>query len=226
MAMEIIKINYKNPSPEVIKKVAKALKKGRLVVVPTETVYGILADGLNVKTVERLLKLKKRDRDRGFDLTLYPVKRIFGYAKFNPLIPKILESFPDQPLSFALPRKECLPSFLSSEFKTVAFHFFFSKLDEELFKYIKTPLIGTSANISKLPAVHSAEKVVEYFRHTFGFSLEPDLILDAGELSARRRPSAIIELKGENIKIVREGDIPKKEMEERLEKIKRDFNLV
>ncbi len=57
--MQIIKINYKKPDPRIIKKVAKVIKKGGLVVVPTETVYAILGSGLNEKTVEKVLKLKK-----------------------------------------------------------------------------------------------------------------------------------------------------------------------
>jgi L-threonylcarbamoyladenylate synthase len=224
--MRIIKINYKKPNPAIIKKAAGIIKNGGIVVVPTQTVYGILGNGLNEKTVGKLLKLKKRNKDKGFDLTLYPLKRVFKYVESNPLVSKILEKFPEQPLSFALPRKERLPGFLNPGFKTVAFHFFFSKLDEELFKYINTPLIGTSANISRLPATHSVGKVAEYFRHTFGFSIEPDLMLDAGELSVRRRPSAIIELAGESFRVIREGDISRKTMEKKLEKIKREMSSV
>lgn len=204
--MQIIKINYKKPDPRIIRKAAKIIKKGGLVVVPTETVYAILGNGLNEKTVEKVLKLKKRGKDKGFDLTLYPIKRIFRYAKFNPLTQEILERFPEQPLSFAFPRKERLPGFLNPGFKTVAFHFFFSEIDRELFKYIDMPLIGTSANLSGLPDTHSIKEVAEHFKHTFGSFLEPDLILDGGKLSSRK-PSAIIELVEKDIKIIRPGDI-------------------
>jgi L-threonylcarbamoyladenylate synthase len=220
--MQIIKINYKNPDPGIIKKAARIIKKGGIVVVPTETVYGILGNGLNEKTVKKLLKLKKRNKDKGFDLTLYPLKRIFKYVESNPLVSKILEKFPEQPLSLALPRKEPLPSFLNPEFKTIAFHFFFSKIDEELFKYIDTPVIGTSANISELPDTSSIDEVADYFRHTFGSSLEPDLILDAGKLK-KRKPSAIIELAGENIKVIRSGDLSKGDLQKELEKIKNEI---
>lgn len=221
--MQIIKIDYKNPAPQVMKKAVRILKSGGLVVVPTETVYGILGNGLNEKTVEKLLKLKKRGRDKGFDLTLYPAEKIFKYVKQTPLVGEVLKKFSGQPLSLALPRKEPLPNFLNPGYKTVAFHFFFSKIDEELFKYINTPLIGTSANISKLPDVHSVEKVAEYFRHTFGSSFEPDLILDGGELLGRK-PSAIIELVGRDIKLIRRGDISRRIVEEEFKRIKGEMN--
>ncbi len=205
--MKIVKINYKKPDPDVMRKAAGIIRKGGIVVVPTETVYGILGSGVNEKTVKKLLKLKERDKDKGFDLTLYPLKRVFKYVEPNSLVFKILEKFPEQPLSFALPRKERLPGFLNPGFKTVAFHFFFSELDKELFKYINIPLIGTSANISELPDTHSIKEVAEYFRHTFGTFLEPDLILDAGKLAKKRKPSAIIELVKNDIRIIRPGDI-------------------
>jgi len=217
--MKIVKINYKNPDPVVIKKAAGIIKKGGIIVVPTETVYGILGNALNRATVKKLLKLKKRGEDKRFDLTLYPVEKIFKYVEFNPLIQKIIERFPEQPLSFGLPKKKFFPAFLSPGVKMNAFHFFFSELDKELFKYISTPLIGTSANISELPDTHSIKEVAEYFRHTFGSSLEPNLILDAGKLPPRK-PSAIIELVRKDIRVIRPGDISKEIIEKELKKRK------
>jgi len=221
--MRIFKIDYKNPDPRLIKKAARIIKAGGIVVVPTHTVYGILGDSLNKKVVQKILKLKKRGEDRRFDLTLYPVEKIFRYVEFNPLIPKIIEKFSEQPLSFGLPKKKLFPAYLSPGFKTIAFHFFFSKIDEELFKYIDTPVIGTSANISELPDTSSIDEVADYFRHTFGSSLEPDLILDAGKLK-KRKPSAIIELAGENIKVIRSGDLSKGDLQKELEEIKKYKN--
>lgn len=222
--MRVIKIDYRSPDGQVIRGAAKVIKKGGIVIVPTDTVYGIFADALNWQTVEKVLKFKKREEDKGFDLTLYPFKKIFEYVQFNPLIPKILRKIPDQPLSFALPRKKSLPEFLNPDYQTVAFHFFFSELDKKLFEYLDSPVIGTSANISELPEVHSVKEVTEYFRHTFGSAIEPDLILDAGKLQ-NRKPSAIIELNNQDIKVVREGDISKKLLEKELKEInKKSFN--
>jgi len=210
--MKIIKIDYKKPDWQIVRRAARIIKEGGIVVVPTETVYAIFADALNWPAVKKVLKMKRRDKDKGFDLTLYPIKKIFEYTESNPLVLKILKKFSDQPLSFALPRKKSLPEFLNPDYETVAFHFFFSELDKRLFKYLDTPIIGTSANISKLPDTHSVEKVTEYFKHTFGSPIQPDLILDAGELP-KRKTSAIIELNNQNIKVIREGEIPKKLLE-------------
>jgi L-threonylcarbamoyladenylate synthase len=221
--MQIFKLDFKNPDPRLIKKMVSVIKTGGIAVVPTDTVYGICCDALNEKTVKKLLKLKKRRKDKGFNLGLYPFGRIFKYAKFNPLIPEILEKFPKQPLSFALPKKRFLPDFLNPGLATVTFHFFFSKWEKDIFKYIDTPIIGTSANISELPDTNSIDEVANYFRHTFGSRLGPDLILDGGKLK-KRKASAIIELSENKIKVVREGDTSKKIIEKKLEKIKNKNN--
>jgi len=223
--MKLIKINFKNPSRQVARQAAKTIKEGGIVVMPTDTVYAIFADALNQKTVEKVLRLKKRRKDKGFDLTMYPVKKIFKYVESNDLVPEILKKISDQPLSFALPKKKTLPDFLNPDYKTSAFHFFFSELDKEVFKYLNTPLIGTSANISKLPDTKSIEEVIKYFKHTFDSVIQPDLILDAGELS-KKKPSAIIELINQEIKVIREGDMLKKELKKRILKVKKSYENI
>lgn len=63
MITEIIKINPENPEPDKIRYAAQAVKQGKLVVFPTETVYGIAAYAKNRKTMERLRKLKNRPKN-------------------------------------------------------------------------------------------------------------------------------------------------------------------
>jgi L-threonylcarbamoyladenylate synthase len=119
-------------------------------------------------------------------------------------------------MSFGLPRKKTLPPFLNPGFEVVSFHFFFSQLDKELFRFLDKPLIGTSANVSGQPDVSSAEKVMEYFSPTFGTSFEPELILDGGRL-AKKNPSAIIELSGSEVKVIRGGDYEPAELQKDME---------
>jgi L-threonylcarbamoyladenylate synthase len=222
--MEVIKINHKKPEPQVVKKAADIIKSGGLIIMPTETVYAIFGDALDREVLEKIFQLKQRNPVKRFDLTLYPHERIYDYVEYNLLIPKILAKFPKLPISFGLPRKPTLPPFLNSGFDIVSFHFFFSQLDKELFKYIDTPLIGTSANISGQPDVSSVEKVIRYFRPIFGTPLEPGLILDGGKL-AEKSPSAIIELTDEGIKVIRGGGINVEKLQKKLDKFVKEINV-
>lgn len=216
--MEIIKIDYEKPSPLVVRKTVKIIKSGGLVIVPTDTVYAIFGNSLDHKTLKKIYQLKQRSPKKRFLLGLYPFEKIYKYVEYNPLISKILKRFPDLKISFGLPRKQTLPSFLNPGFNLVTFRFFFNNLDKELFKHISVPLVGTSANISGRPNAFSVAEVVENFRPIFGTSLEPDLILDGGKLT-ENNPSTIIELLGNDIRIIREGNILAEKLQKELNKI-------
>lgn len=199
--METIKIDFNDPAAQAVKRMAEVIGQGGLVIAPTCTVYAIFADALNRKAVEKVLKLKRRSRAKGFILTLCPRKEIFKYVRPSPLIPGLLRKFPGENLSFVLPRKKALPGFLSPGSGTAAFHFFFSALDRKFFRLWRTPLIGTSANISNLPAADSCRRVLGQFRRA-GAGAMPDLVLDAGRLPPKK-PSALIELKGKEFRVLR-----------------------
>lgn len=219
--VEVIRINYKKPDPQVFKKAAQIIKSGGLVIVPSDTVYAIFGNSLNQKTLEKVFRLKRRNPVKRFLLGLYPLERIYKYVEYNPLIPKILKRFPNLPISFGLPRKKTLPPFLNSGFELVAFRFFFNQLDKELFKHIDMPLIGTSANISGQPNIFSAREVIERFRPTVGTPEEPELILDGGEFK-NTSPSIIIELPRRGTKVIRGGDIGINKLQRELDKIAKD----
>ena len=192
--MKIIKINYKNPDPEAIKKVADAIEKGKIAIVPGDAVYTIVADAFNVEAIKKVYQMKKRERGKAFNLGLYCLDDIAKYGKSNSLIKKITKRFPKEPFSFAVPRnKEMVPSFLNPGYKTLAFRVPFNKVTSTLSKFHRTPVIGTSANISELKNTYSVEELIEYFRSVFGYEIKPDIVLDTGKLPTRR-PSTVIEL--------------------------------
>jgi len=75
-----------------------------------------------------------------------------------------------------------------------------------LSKFHRTPVIGTSCNISDLGESYSVEELMDYFRGIFGSEFAPDIVLDAGKLP-RRKSSTVIEIIDKKFKIIREGDI-------------------
>lgn len=217
--MKIIKINYKNPELEVIKKVAEAIKKGKVAIVPGDAVYTIVADAFNKKAIQKVFELKKRERGKAFNLGLYCLEDIAKYGKFNPLIYKIQEKFPKMPFAFAVPRNnKVVPSFLNPGYKTLAFRVPFNKVTSTLSKFHRTPVIGTSCNVSELKDTYSVEELMDYFRGIFGSEIAPDIVLDAGKLP-KRKTSTVIEIIDRKIKIIREGDITRDLLEKEIKKL-------
>jgi len=217
--MKIIKINYKDPNPEAIKKVANAIKRGKAAIVPGDAVYTLVADAFNKEAIQKVFKIKKREKGKAFSLGLYCLDDIARYGKFNPLINKIAKKFPGEPFTFVVPRnKKTVPGFLNPNYKTLGFRVPFNKVTSTLSKFHRSPVIGTSANISELRNTYSIGEVMEYFREIFKGEVMPDIVLDAGKLP-ERRPSTIIEIVDRKIKIIREGEIKSSFLERKIKKL-------
>lgn len=222
--MKIVKIDYKKPDFQAIKKVADVINKGGVAIVPGDAVYTIVADAFNIKSVQKVYKMKRREKGKAFNLGLYCLDDIAKYGKFSPLIKKISKKFPQEPFSFAVPRNEkTVPSFLNVGYKTLAFRVPFNKVTSTLSKFHRTPVIGTSANISELKNTYSVEELMDYFRDIFGYEIKPDIVLDAGKLP-ERRPSTVIEIIDNKIKIIREGEIKTSFLQKEIVKLVNNFN--
>lgn len=217
--MKIIKVNYKNPDSEAIRKVAAAIKRGKTAIVPGDAVYTLVADAFNKDAIQKVFKIKKRDKGKAFNLGLYCFEDIAKYGKSSPLIAKIQKKFPKMPFAFAVPRNEkVVPSFLNPGYKTLGFRVPFNKVTSTLSKFHRAPVIGTSCNISELKDTYSVEELMDYFREIFGSEVEPDIVLDAGKLP-KRRTSTVIEIIDKKIKILREGDINRNLLEAEIKKL-------
>ena len=166
--MKIITINYHHPDPTVIRQVASFINKGEIAIVPGDAVYTIVGDAFRKDAIEKILKIKHRDRNKPFNLGLYCLDDISLYGSFNPLFKEISRRFPKEPFTFVVPRKENVPVFLNPGCKTLGFRIPFNQVTSCLSKFHRSPIIGTSANISELKNTYSAEEFIEYFRGIFG----------------------------------------------------------
>jgi len=220
--MKIVKIDYTNPDPAIIKKVAEAINKGKIAIVPGDAVYTIVADAFKPEAVKKIIKIKKREGGKPFNLGLYCIEDIAKYGQFNPLIKEITRKFPEEPFTFAVPRRKNVPSFLNAKYKTLGFRVPFNKVTSALSKFHRTPVIGTSANISELKNTYSIEGLMEYFKRVFLQDVEPDIILDAGKLPSRR-PSTVIELIDDKVNIIREGEIDPVILNREISKLKKNI---
>lgn len=221
--MKIIKIDYNNPDLEAIKKVADVINKGGIAIVPGDAVYTMVGDAFNLESIKKIQKAKRRDRNKAFNLGLYCLDDIAIYGKFNPLIKEITKRFPKEPFTFAVSRnKETVPDFLNSGYRTLGFRVPFNKVTSALSKFHRTPVIGTSANISELKNTYSVKELMEYFRGIFGDDIEPDIVLDAGKLPDRR-PSTVIEIVDNSVKLIREGEIKSDILDKEINKLVENY---
>jgi len=197
--MKIIKLDDKN----VIEKTVEVLQQGGLVVFPSDTVYGLLVDAYNEKAVKKLIAFKNRP----------PGKPISVFVDWNFLYDLVLVSEKQKellknilpgPFTVVLKSKGKVCPLLESEKKTLGVRIPDYQLVNSLVKKFKRPITATSANLSGKSPHYSIESLLKQLPESKKKLI--DLIVDAGKLP-RNKPSTVIDLVEENIKILRRGDI-------------------
>ena len=188
-----------------IKVVIKKIKAGKIIVFPTDTVYGIGCDPYNKKAVLRLYEIKKRERAKLFPVLGLSKTELEKIAEFNTLEEKIAEKFwPGQVTLILKVKDEKIQQSLCLD-KKIAVRVPNNQCVLSLLKECKL-LVGTSANISgTTPFTDPNECSKNLTRY--------DLLIDGGIIPSQSE-STIVEIVGDDIKILREGSVPEKEIRE------------
>jgi L-threonylcarbamoyladenylate synthase len=193
--MEIIQ--EKNES---VKKIVAVLKKGGVVVCPTDTVYGLLADATNKKAVKKIFKIKKRPKDRSLLVFIGNIKEAKNFAVIDKKQELILKkSWPGRK-TFILKAKKGLTD---SVYKgaTIGIRIPDHDFLNAVLAGIKRPLAQTSANISGENTPGSVKEIIIRFQKE---KHKPDLVICAENLKNKRsKPSVIIDLTCKKRKILR-----------------------
>jgi len=171
---------------------------------PTDTIYGLLADAINKKAVKKVFEIKKRPKDKAIPVFVKDIKMAKRLAKIDKEQECFLKKAWPGKLTMILKIKarSGLARELLGKDKTVGLRVPDYKLINELLKKINKPLTGTSANISGKKASTKIRNIIKQFT---GKKIQPDLIIDAGNLP-KSRASTIIKLTKDKIKILRKGD--------------------
>lgn len=189
----VIKINPENPDKKVIEKAAEIIENGGLVVFPTDTVYGILADARNEKAVGKIFEIKKRPKTKPLGIFVKNIEMAEKYAFISEKQKEFLSNNWPGKLTVILKSKNELAEGVETKDKTIGIRIPDYKLTGMLFEKIVFPLVQTSANISGREATTKIKEVLEQFGEENG----KFLIIDADDL-AENRPSKIIDLTAEN----------------------------
>ena len=186
-----------------IKVAIKKIKDGGIIVFPTDTVYGIGCDPYNKKTISRLYEIKKRKKTKPFPVLGVSKTELEKIAEFNTLEEKIAEKFwPGQVTLVLKVKDEKIRQSLCLD-KKIAVRVPNNQCVLSLLKECKL-LVGTSANISgTTPFTDPNECSRDLTRY--------DLLIDGGIIPSQSE-STIVEIVGDDIKILREGNVPEKEI--------------
>jgi len=190
-------------SRDVVEKAVEYLERGQVIVCPTDTVYGLLADAANDKAVEKVFEIKKRSKKKAIPIFVKDTKMAKKIAIMDKDMEEFLEELWPGKITVALKKKKnCgLPKILFGKRKTIGLRIPNHKLVREILKKINKPLTGTSANISGRASSTRIKEILEQFEEQ---EVKPDLILDAGNLP-KNFPSTVVDFSAKKPKIVRKG---------------------
>ena len=169
--MKQIKLNLNN-TEEISNNATKILKKGGVVVYPTDTLYGLGANALDENAVLKVYKIKKRDRNKPLPIIAKDLKMVKQIACIDSRVEKILNKIWSGPITVVLRKKDILPYVLTRNTETVAVRIPDNEFISALMNKVDFPITATSANISGEKNLLDPDKIISKFRSS---ELKPDL---------------------------------------------------
>jgi len=197
---EFIKIYPDNPNPKEIEKVVATLKRGGLVIYPTDTVYGLGCDMSNIKALERLAKLKGVKLEKAnFSFICQDLSNLSDYVKqIDNATFKILKRALPGAYTFILPGSKSLPNPFKKR-KTVGIRVPDNSIIQAILNTLGNPIVSTSIRDDDdiLEYTTDPELIKEKWDNTV------DLVIDGG--FGDNEASTVIDLSVDPPEIIREG---------------------
>lgn len=197
------------------------LKRGGVVGIPTDTLYGLAACVFNLGAVQRVFELKGRPANMPIPVLLADTSDLERCVKESPDAAfDLADKFWPGALTLVLKKSAAIPDIISAGGDTVAVRVPDHSVPRQLVNGLGAPITGTSANRSGEPGLTSAGAVRE------AFSEELELVIDAGEITGGVA-STVLDLSGGVPVLLRQGVVSAEEIEEILgEKLSRETGPV
>ncbi len=189
-----------------IQKAIEILKNGGIIIYPTDTCYGIGVDATNKEAIKKMINLKGRNFKKPISIIVKNFKMAQEICEFNLQAKKIFKKYLPGPLTLILKKKKNiyqLPNILTAGKQKIGIRMPKNKIALELIRKFNKPITTTSANISNQPECYSKQEILKQFKKNIK---KIDLILDIGKLP-KIKPSTIIEIINDKVKILRQGPI-------------------
>lgn len=197
-----IKIYEENPNPKSIEQIVDILRKGGLIIYPTDTIYGIGCDITNQKAIERVCAIRGIKKDKAnLSFICNDLTSISQYTKplDNATFRLLKRSLPG-PFTFIFNASGQVPKLLSSKKKTVGIRVPDNNISREIVRQLGNPIVSTS--------IHDEDEVIEY-------STDPELIyekygnivdavIDGGY--GKNIPSTVVDCTTGEFEVIRQGE--------------------
>jgi L-threonylcarbamoyladenylate synthase len=183
------------------------IKNGGLVAVPTETVYGLAADGMNEKAVAMIYEVKGRPETKPINLLVQSMEQAEKFCiDISPKAYLLAEKFWPGPLTMIFKKQSVVPDIVTAGGDTVGVRCPCHEKTLNLIRLTDCPLATPSANFSGMPSPKSADQVLGYFDGKI------PCLIDGGECAVGVE-STILDMTGPQVRILRRGGLEKAAIE-------------
>lgn len=195
----LVKIYPENPNQKEIDKVVKVLQDGGLVIYPTDTVYAIGCDALNVRAVEKICQMKGVNPQKSnLSIICYDLSNLSEYAKVNNAAFKLMKKHLPGPFTFILPTSSQLPKIYKNR-KEVGIRVPDNTIIRTLVKALGNPILTMS--------VHDEDELIEYSTDPEliyeKYENRVDIVIDGGY--GGTEASTVVDCTTDDFEIVRQG---------------------
>ena len=173
----LLSIHPEHPQTRHIARVVQCLRDGGVIAYPTDTTYGIGCSIFNKKGIERIYRLKQRERNKPFSFICSTLSEVSRYAKIGNSAFKILKRYLPGPYTFVLEATREVPDLLLARQKTVGIRIPDNRICLEIVRMLANPVITTSANLSGEEPVGDPDVI------DMSFGAQLDLVVDGGKLT-------------------------------------------
>jgi L-threonylcarbamoyladenylate synthase len=207
LATDLIEVDPDQPMEEAIERAAAQIRRGDVVAIPTEALYTLVADPLNLHAVGRVFAAKGREIHRALPLLVNGQYMAEELAKeLSARFHILARHFWPGPLTVIVPASAKVPLKVTGNTGRLAMRHSRSRIAQALLEWLDQPLIATSANISGQPTCRSG---IDVFGVMDG---RVDLILDAGTCSGEG--ATTVDITEPYWRVIKEGAISEKQIAE------------
>lgn len=195
----IVKLYNENPNPREIEKVVSVLRDGGIVIYPTDTLYGMGCDALNVRAVEKICDLKGINPQKSnLSIICNDLSIISEYAKVSTPVFKLMKRNLPGPFTFILPTTSSLPKIYKNK-KTVGIRVPDNNIVREIVAQLGNPVLSTSVKDDNDEMEYTTDP--ELIHEKWGEIA--DIVIDGGFGGVE--PSTVVDCTSGEPEIIRQG---------------------
>lgn len=180
--------------PAIVDLVAGSLKAGQVLVLPTDTIYGLSCLATDLRAIKKIYRIKKRDPRKPVLVLVSDLAMAKKYVYISKKQEAFLEDYwskRSEPTTVIFKNKGRLPEALTKNSSGLALRLPKSKFLIKIIEKAGCPLVSTSLNFSGQADITNLKKLTKYFPQKAD---RPDLVIDTGP-APRRKPSRVIDLR-------------------------------